>query len=120
MRERPAETQTLVVIGNGMASWKLCQRLVEHGAHESIRIVVFGEETRPAYDRVHLTTLLSRVVEEEDSLILSPKAWYNDHGIELFLGDPVVVVDRAGSRVISQSVERTCLGTQVVSCPMEG
>ncbi|UQA57733.1 FAD-dependent oxidoreductase [Polyangium aurulentum] len=95
--------QTLVVIGNGMTSFKLCQKMVEHGALEDINIVVFGEEHRPAYDRVHLTEIFSG--RSEDSLLLAPDEWYEDNDIELILGDRVIVVDRERSIVISASGE---------------
>lgn len=95
------DAQTLVVIGNGMVSWKLCHRLVELGAHEEIRIVVFGDELVPAYDRVHLTNILAGTPEEK--LILAPKEWYEEHGIELHLDDPVVHVDREECVVVSAS-----------------
>jgi NADPH-dependent 2,4-dienoyl-CoA reductase/sulfur reductase-like enzyme/bacterioferritin-associated ferredoxin len=124
--ERPEEAQTLVVIGNGMASWKLCQKMVEHGAHESLRIVVFGEEPRPAYDRVHLTNLFAGG-SDEGTLTLAPEDWYEEHGIELYLDDPVVHVDRARSRVCAASgreVEYNRLvfatGSRPFVPPMEG
>src|SRR6185436_18136094 len=81
------QPQTLVIIGNGMMSWKLCQKLVECGANQVLKIVVFGEEPHPAYDRVHLTDLLSNATAE--SLTLAPAEWYENNGIELYLGDPI-------------------------------
>ena len=125
MNARQEHSQTLVVIGNGMACWKLCQKMVEHGANEELRIVVFGEEPRPAYDRVHLTDLFAGVSDE--SLTLAPEDWYSAHGIELYLDDPVVFVDRARSRVCSESgmeVEYNRLvfatGSRPFVPPMEG
>jgi nitrite reductase (NADH) large subunit len=92
---------TIVIVGNGMVGHRLCQRLVSLGAANSCDIVVFGEEPRPAYDRVHLTDyLLGRA---EDDLTLSPTRWYRDHGIELCLGDPIVEIDRAARTVTSAS-----------------
>jgi nitrite reductase (NADH) large subunit len=93
--------QTLVIVGNGMVGWKLCQRLVELGAIEALRVIVFGEEPRPAYDRVHLTDLFSG--KSPDNLILSPLQWYEDNGIELHTGDPVVFIDRDNCLVRSKS-----------------
>jgi len=83
---------TLVIVGNGMVGHRLCRQLVEHGALAQYHIVVFGEEPSPAYDRVHLTDVLTGRGEAE--LLLSPAAWYADHGIDLRLGDPVVAIDR--------------------------
>jgi nitrite reductase (NADH) large subunit len=93
--------QTLVIVGNGMTSWRLCQELVESGAAEALRIVVFGAERFPAYDRVRLTSLLGGGRVED--LILAGEDWYADAGIELRLGDPVVAIDREECLVRSAS-----------------
>jgi nitrite reductase (NADH) large subunit len=88
-----ADRQTLVIIGNGMVSHALCRRLAALGnPRAELRVVVFGEEPRPAYDRVHLTDLLAGKPESE--LTLAPASWYAEQGIELHLGDPVVAIDR--------------------------
>ena len=94
--------QTLAVIGNGMMSYELCRRLVLCGATPAeLRVVVFGEEPRPAYDRVHLTELLAGKAEAD--LQLSPVGWYAENGIELHVGDPVVAIDREECLVRSAS-----------------
>jgi nitrite reductase (NADH) large subunit len=98
------DQQTLVVVGNGMTGFRLCRRLVECGAtQDAVRLVVFGEEPRPAYDRVRLTEVLAGGTEED--LRLAPASWYLDHGIDLHLGDPVVRVDRAECAVEAASGE---------------
>ena len=54
----PAEAEscrTIVIVGNGMVGHRLCERLTGVDAPVRYRVVVFGEETRPAYDRIHLT-----------------------------------------------------------------
>ena len=99
---RTEQAQTLVIIGNGMTCWKLCQKMVEHGAHEELRMVIFGEEPQPAYDRVHLTELFSPG-KTADDLLLATEEWYQDHGFELYLDDPVERIDRPRSRVIARS-----------------
>ncbi len=86
------KAKTLVVIGNGMASHKLCERLVSLDREGKFRIVVFGEEKQPAYDRVHLTSFLATPFAEK--LLLAPESWYAEQNIELHLGDPVATVDR--------------------------
>ena len=47
---------TVLVAGNGMVGFRFCRELVAR-APGRFRIVVFGEEDRPAYDRVHLSQL---------------------------------------------------------------
>ena len=85
--------QTLLIVGHGMTSHALCRRLADCGATRgALRVVVLGEEPRPAYDRVHLTALLSGKTEAD--LSLAPAAWYEDSGIELHIGDRVSTIDR--------------------------
>lgn len=91
-RRRPAELPSLVILGNGMASYKMCERLVESGAVGRYRVTVLGEEKRPAYDRVHLTDFLTG--KQPDDLLLARQEWYAEHGIELHLGDAAISIDR--------------------------
>nr|WP_275939246.1 FAD-dependent oxidoreductase [Polyangium spumosum] len=119
------DRQTLVIIGNGMVSYRLCQKLVENGVNQSIRIVVFGEERFPAYDRVHLTDIFGG--RDGESLILAEEDWYESHGIDLFLDDPVVYVDRERSYVQSYSGRRVpynrlvfATGSEPFVPPIEG
>jgi nitrite reductase (NADH) large subunit len=98
-REKNGSRETLVIVGNGMVGYKLCERLVSLAGAEKFRIVVFGEERRSAYDRVHLTRFLAGRAPEE--LQLASADWYAQNGIELHLGDPVVSVDRERRVVVS-------------------
>lgn len=97
---------TLVVIGNGMASHKLCERLRSRADADKFRIVVFGEEPQPAYDRVHLTSFLEQPAAEK--LLLAPESWYAENQIELHLGDPVTGVDRERKVVRAASGREVC------------
>jgi len=94
----------LVVVGNGMAGHKLCERLVALGATRRWQILVLGEEPRPAYDRVHLTRILQGSTPEQ--ITLSPLSWYRDHGIDLVTGDPAVALDREAREVVTRSGRR--------------
>jgi nitrite reductase (NADH) large subunit len=49
----------IVMIGNGMVGFKFCEKLVAKASKDSFDITVFGEEVRPAYDRVHLSEFFS-------------------------------------------------------------
>jgi nitrite reductase (NADH) large subunit len=86
-----------VIIGNGMASYKLCERLVESGAAAEYDILVFGEDPHPAYDRVHLTDSLDG--RQLDRLALASRDWYREHGIRLHTNHRVVSVDREAREV---------------------
>ncbi len=82
----------LVVVGNGMVGWQFCQQLIAHGQHRERRIVVYGEEPRPAYDRIRLSACLNGTLPEQ--LSLGTESWYAEHGIELVLGTRVTAIDR--------------------------
>lgn len=89
----------VVVIGNGMVGYKFCEKLLAKKGDASIELVVFGEEARPAYDRVHLSAWFSGTSAEE--LTMAPLSWYEEHGIRLYLGDPVQRIDRTAKTVHS-------------------
>ena len=57
--------------------------MVEHNAVDDKLIVVFGDEPRPAYDRVHLTDSLSGA--SSTKLLLATDEWYAQNGTELAL-----------------------------------
>ena len=48
----------LAIIGNGMATCRLLDELVERGARQRYDITVFGEETGGAYNRILLSKVL--------------------------------------------------------------
>jgi len=103
-RTRVTPGERIVVVGNGMVGWKLCQGLVARGVPAAATVTIFGEEPRPAYDRVHLTSLFGGKGAEE--LILSPREWYAENGLGLHTGDPVLAIDR-GCRVVTTASGRT-------------
>ena len=80
----------VVVIGNGMVGYKFCEKLISKKV-QGLSITVFGEEMRPAYDRVHLSEYFSG--KSADDLLLAPSQWYHENGITLHLGSPVYVAE---------------------------
>jgi len=82
----------IVVVGNGMVGYKFCEKLVAKSERGSLEIVVFGEEPRVAYDRVHLSEYFGEKTIEE--LTLAPLSWYHDNDIKLHTGDPVQHINR--------------------------
>lgn len=96
--------QKLVVIGNGMVGYKLCELLVESRGGDAFDITVFGEEPRPAYDRVHLTEYFTG--KPADDLLMAPAKWYRDQRIRLHTGDRVVRIDRTARVVESAKGKR--------------
>ncbi len=88
----------IVIIGNGMVGYKFCEKLIKRSP-SGFRITVFGEELRPAYDRVHLSDYFSGKSGED--LHLCTAGWYAENGITLHLGDPVQQINRSEKTVRS-------------------
>src|SRR3954471_8660969 len=93
------QRKNLVIIGNGMVGYKFCEKLVEKKLQDVYNIIVFGEEPRPAYDRVHLSEFFSG--KTADDLLMAPADWYTQHNIRLHLGDPVQQIDRVHKTIHS-------------------
>ncbi len=89
----------IVVVGNGMVGYKFCEKLISKDVSKSFDLVVFGEESRPAYDRVHLSEYFAGKTAED--LTMAPSSWYKENGITLYLSDPVVDINREEKTVRS-------------------
>ena len=102
--------QKIVVIGNGMTSQSFCRYMTEERDQNSPRarqlfsLQVFGEEPRPAYDRVHLTDFFDG--KSPGMLELASREWYVKRGIELRTGEAIQSIDRDNQRVVSSTGER--------------
>ena len=79
------DSKTIVVVGNGMVGYKFCEKLTSKTS--AFNIVVFGEEPRHAYDRVHLSEYFNG--KSADDLSMSHLGWYSEHNIALHLGDTI-------------------------------
>ncbi len=98
-------TPTLIVIGNGMVGHHLLERLVELGLHQSHHLIVFAEEPRAAYDRVHLSEYFGGRTAEDLSLVKGD--FFAAHGIELRLHTPATAIDRQRRCVIDANGRET-------------
>ncbi len=92
-------SEQIVVIGNGMVGHHFVATLMRSGSRA--RVTVVGEETRIAYDRVHLSEVFAG--SDPEDLALSSTAEYADWGVDLVLGDRVVDIDRERRRVTTES-----------------
>jgi nitrite reductase (NADH) large subunit len=79
----PHLRRTLVVVGHGMVGHRFVQAAIERGLTETHDIVVVGDEPRPAYDRVALTSFFEVGADE---LSLLPEGAYDDPRVRLVLG----------------------------------
>jgi len=124
LRTKP-QRKTLIVVGNGMVGHRFCERLVEYDKEGAYEIVVFGDEPRPAYDRVHLTSYLGGKTVEE--LTLADSAWYRDNGIALRTSTRIASIDPRARAVVTADGERLeyaklvlATGSSAFVPPMEG
>ncbi len=92
----------LIVIGNGMVGQRLLERL--QGSASQYEITVLCEESRPAYDRVHLTAYFSGKSAQQLSLV--EPDFFARAGIRLKLSERAVAIDREQRVVESSSGQR--------------
>ena len=91
----------IVIVGNGMVGYKFCEKLVAKTNSNEFEITVFGEEIRPAYDRVHLSEYFAGKSAED--LTMASSEWYTSNNITLHLGDPVVSINRENKTILSHA-----------------
>lgn len=89
----------ILIIGNGMVGYKFCEKLIAKSNSLHFNITVFGEEIRPAYDRVHLSEYFAGKSAED--LTMAPASWYAENNITLHLGDPIAQINRTAKTVDS-------------------
>jgi nitrite reductase (NADH) large subunit len=96
--------RTVVVVGDGMVGHRFCELLTERDSGERFRIVCIGEESRPAYDRVHLSDFFAG--KTADDLQLESREWYAEQGIDLYLDERVVQIDRDAQCIVTSTGRR--------------
>jgi nitrite reductase (NADH) large subunit len=92
----------LVVIGNGMAGMRTVEELLKRPEGQGYRITVFGAEPHVNYNRIMLSCVLAGDKAVED-IVINSREWYEENGIALFTGDPVVKIDREARTVTAES-----------------
>ena len=97
----PKARQRLVVVGNGMAGMRTVEELLKL-APDLYDITVFGAEPHGNYNRILLSPVLAGEKTVAD-IMLNTREWYEQNGIELLAGDPVVAIDRPRRLVRSAS-----------------
>lgn len=93
----------IIVVGNGMVGYKFCEKFVSQEASKDFKITVFGEEPRPAYDRVHLSEFFEN--QDAKALEMAPKAWYDEHEINLITGQRVADINRLSKTITTANDE---------------
>ncbi|MFD2726211.1 nitrite reductase large subunit NirB [Hyunsoonleella rubra] len=93
----------IIVVGNGMVGYKFCEKFVEKAESGDYKITVFGEEPRPAYDRVHLSEFFEN--QDAKALEMAPAEWYAEHDIDLVVDERVADINRT-SKTITTAKDR--------------
>jgi nitrite reductase (NADH) large subunit len=94
----------LAIIGNGMATCRLLDELLQRDALARHEVMVFGEEPGGAYNRILLSKVLGG--QMPDVIVTKPPAWYAEHRVRLFDGVAVRRLDTDGKQVETASGQR--------------
>ncbi|AXT53556.1 nitrite reductase large subunit [Aquimarina sp. BL5] len=87
----------VVIIGNGMVGYKFCEKFVVSEKFTDYKLIVFGEEPRRAYDRVHLSEFYDGKTAED--LSMSSANWYKDNNIDLHTSEMITEINRENKTV---------------------
>jgi nitrite reductase (NADH) large subunit len=87
----------LVLVGNGMAGVRALEEILSRAPQE-FSISVFGSEPHGNYNRIMLSPVLAGEKTFE-AITTHPRSWYEDNGIELIAGEPIVGIDREARTV---------------------
>ncbi|MFA0810959.1 nitrite reductase large subunit NirB [Microbulbifer epialgicus] len=96
-----AEKKKLIVIGNGMVGHHFLEQLTSRQQHPHFEVTIFCAESRPAYDRVHLSEYFAGCTAED--LALGNIEQYRQWGSEVRLNDTIVEIDRENKTVTATS-----------------
>ena len=94
-----------------MVGHRFLERMIGGGHCSRFRITAFCEESRPAYDRVGLTSFFSGKSAEALSLVEPGR--YEAAGIELLVGDRAIAIDRE-ARTVTSAHQKTVAYDQLV------
>jgi nitrite reductase (NADH) large subunit len=96
-------TRTVAVIGHGMVGHRFVEALRARDVTGDWRVLIFGEESDAAYDRVGLSSYVGNWDRSE--LALAGNDYPGDALVESRLGTAVRSIDRHGRRVITDDGE---------------
>jgi len=84
-----------------MVGHQFIENMLELENSNEFEIMTFSEETRLAYDRVHLSAYFTGSTAAD--LALTTRDYYRDKGVKFVLGDKVVDIDKSGKTVVTES-----------------
>ncbi len=94
-------TQKLVVVGNGMVGQRFVEAVRAGDPDRSWHVTVLCEESRPAYDRVALSSWFTGATDDDLSLV--PQGFYEDDALTLRVGESATEIDRDARTVHTSS-----------------
>ena len=80
-----------------MVGYKFCEKFIDKINDEAFKLTVFGEEPRPAYDRVHLSEYFEN--EDAKALEMAPREWYESNNIELITNTRVTSIHSLSKKI---------------------
>jgi nitrite reductase (NADH) large subunit len=104
-------SESLVIVGNGMAAARLVDELAK-SALGRYAIAVIGDEPRLAYNRVLLSSVLAGETASHD-IELKPANWWRDRGVTLKYGCAVGEID-VGRRELKIANEESVAFSKLV------
>lgn len=88
----------VVVVGNGMVGHHFVEQMIQ--SDSNVELTVLGSETRPAYDRVHLSEIFSG--KEPHELALTTREYYQENGVNAYFGEGVTEIKREEKQVVTE------------------
>ena len=83
---------SLVIIGNGMATGRLLDEIINRTPNY-YQITVIGKEHFGSYNRIMLSAVLAGDATI-DSIMQKPPAWYKEHNINFLSGNLVTHINK--------------------------
>jgi nitrite reductase (NADH) large subunit len=107
--------QKLVVIGNGMAGARFVEEVLARRGGELFQVVMFGDEPYGNYNRILLSSVLSRTHDPRD-IFINALEWYAHNNVSLHAGVRVTGIDRAartvhGANGVSEAYDKLVIAT---------
>jgi nitrite reductase (NADH) large subunit len=115
----------LAIVGNGMATCRLLDELLQRDALHRYDVAIFGGERGGAYNRILLSKVLGG--DDPDAIVTKPPAWYAARGVTLHDGISVRRLDTTAKRI--ETVDGThhrydvavlATGSQPLVPPLDG
>ena len=92
----------IIVVGNGMVGHHFIDQFIQQEKMGEVQITTFSEESRLAYDRVQLSAYFSG--KTADDLMMTSPEYYDDNGVQYFVNDKVVGIDKTAKTVTTAQV----------------